>query len=95
MRESQSEKEREIRNTLRELREGSVICEHRAPELGRAICDLPSTIYDEGQVTTRRGKQASDDDDEEERATATTSEHWGFFGLVLVQRLCIGFLFFF
>ena len=43
-------------------------------------------------MTMMRGKRASDNDDEE-RATATTSKYWGFFGLVLVQRLCIRFLF--
>ena len=32
---------------------------------------------------------------DEERATATTGEYWGFFGLVLVQRTCIGGFFFF
>ena len=49
------------------------------------ICDLSSTIYDEGRATTTRGEQAM----------VTMSEYWGFFGLVLVQRLCIGFFFFF
>ena len=37
-----------------------------------------------------RGERASNDNDEE-RATVTTSKYWGFFGLVLVQRLFIGF----
>ena len=37
-------------------------------------------------MTTTKGERASDEDDDKERATAT-SEYWGFFGLVLVQRL--------
>ena len=42
---------------------------------------------------TTRGERVSNDNDEE-RATVTTSKYWGFFGLVLIQRLYIGFFFF-
>ena len=62
---------------------------------------MRSTICDEGRATTTRGERASDEDDEE-RDMATTSEYWGFFGLVLVfsfffffgdKHLCIGVCF--
>ena len=51
---------------------------------------------DEGRASEQQQRRGvSYDDDDEEQAMATMSEYWGFFGLVLVQRLCIGFFFFF
>ena len=51
---------------------------------------------DEGRASEQQQRRgASYDDDDEEQAMATMSEYWGFFGLVLVQRLRIGFFFFF
>ena len=47
---------------------------------------------DEGRASEQQQRRgASYDDDDEEQAMATMSEYWGFFGLVLVQRLFIGF----
>ena len=51
---------------------------------------------EEGRASEQQQRRgASYDDDDEEQAMATMSEYWGFFGLVLVQRLCIGVFFFF
>ena len=51
---------------------------------------------DEGRASEQQQRRGvSYDDDDEEQAMATMSEYWGFFGLVLVQRLRIGVFFFF